>query len=516
VSRGGDDDDEPVRRPTLVAGVVVVLAVVAVAADDATATYGVLAPAAAAGGAVLAAATGLAGRDEPVAVLAASLLAPAGGAAVLAAAGLSLADPPLLDGLLDPVVVLGLAAAGFGAAAAFTGGVGGGAVGRAFSVVSATTVLPVLAAVGAAGSRFGRQSGLLGEFGGLAGTLAGVAVTPTGTDLDVVAFLVVLAVTTRALAAGVDAAPVVALAPRDHRDAAARATRTAVVGCLSVWRLAALGWPVAAVVALGGFAGAVTGPLPDPLVAAAGALASSGPLRWAMFAAVAVSLAVYAVLRVGRLATGDHRGSLQRVAPTVGGGLLAAAVGVAFADRLVAAARATAPEPGPSLVENAVEIVGAPALALAALVVPLLALAGLLVAFAALGRLRLVPQRAAPAAVAAAGLVLAAAAAGVQGARPGFVFALVAAGMVAWDVGEHGVGLAAELGRRAPTARVELVHVAASVGVGLLSYYGAGWLYGATAGFGAADRTGAFVALAAAAVALAALVAALSGRRSGA
>ncbi len=508
-------DDEPVRRPTLVAGIVV-LAVVGFAANDTGATYGALALVSAGGGALLAVATGLAGRDEPVAVLAASLLAPAGGAAVLAATGLSLADPPLLAGLLDPVVVLGIAAAGFGATAAFTGGVGGGAVGRALSVVSATTVLPVLAALGAGVSRFGRQAGLLGDIGGLLDTLATVAVAPTGGDVDVVAFVVVLAVTARALAAGIDAAPVVALAPRDHRDAVARATRTAVVVCLSVWRLAALAWPVVAVLALGGTADRVTRPFPDALVSATGTLASSGPLRWAMLATVVVSLAVYAVLRVGRLATGDSRESLQRVAPTAGGGLLAAGVGVVFADRLVAAARTNAPEPGPTVVANVVDLVGAPALALVGLVVPLLALAALLVVFAALGGLRVVPQRAAPPAVAAAGLVLAAAAAGVQGASPGFVFGLVAAGMVVWDVGEHGVGLAAELGRRAPTARVELVHVAASVGVGVLSYYGARWLHGATGGMGSPDQTGAFVALAAAAVALMALVAALSSRQSSA
>jgi hypothetical protein len=233
-----------------------------------------------------------------------------------------------------------------------------------------------------------------------------------------------------------------------------------------------------------------------------------------MLAAIVVSLGVYGALRVGRLATGDHRESLQRVAPTVGGGLLAAAVGVVFAGQVVDAARNAAPEPARPVLDTVVELVGEPALALVALVVPLIGLAGLLLVFAGLGRLRAVPQRAAPAAVAAAGLVLAGAAAGVQGANPGFVFGLVAAGMVVWNVGEHGVGLAAELGRRAPTARVELVHVAATVALGALAYYGAGWLYGATAGFGAPDQTGAFVALAAAAVALAALVAALSSRTS--
>jgi len=501
--------DTPTRRPTLVAGVVALVAV-AFVANDASATYGTSALLAVGGGAVLATATGLAGREEPLAVLVASVLAPAGGAAVLAAAALSLADLPPLDGLLDPLVVLGLAAAGFGATAAFTGGVGGGAVGRAFSVVSATTTLPILAAVAAGASRLGRETGLLGELGGFLDALARLLVQPTGGTVDVAAFLVLFAVTTRALAAGVDAAPVVALTPRAYRDAAARATERTVVVCLSAWRLAALAWPVTAVVAISGAADSVAARVPDALAATAGAVASSGGLRVAMLAAVVVSLAVYAVLRVGRLATGDHRESLQRVAPTVGGGLLAAAVGVLFAGRVVAAARNAAPEPARPVLDNAVELAGEPTLALVALVVPLLGLAGLLVAFAVLGSLRVVPQRATPAAVAAAGLVIAGAAAGVRAASPGFVFGLVAAGMVVWDVGEHGVGLAAELGRRAPTARVELVHVTASVAVGALAYYGAGWLYDATAGVGTPDRTGAFVALAAAGVALAALVAALA------
>jgi len=513
VSRTDAPTGEPVRRPTLVAGVVA-LAVVAFAANDVSATYGAPAFLAVVGGAVLAVSTALAGREEPLAVLVASVLAPAGGVAVLAAAGLSLAELPLLDGLLDPVVMLWLAAAGFGATAVFTGGVGGGAVGRAFSVVSTTTTLPILAAFAAGASSLGRETGMLGDLGGFLGGLARLLTQPTGGAVDVAAFLVLFAVTARAVAAGVDAAPVVALAPREHRDTAARVAHVAVVTCLSAWRLAALAWPVTAVLALGGMGGRIAAQLPGGLAAAAGSLASSGLVRWAMLAAVAVSLVVYAVLRVGRLATGDHRESLQRVAPTVGGGLLAAAVGVVFAGQVVAAARSAAPEPARPVLDNAVELAGEPTLALVALVVPLIGLAALLFAFAALGRLRAVPQRAAPAAVAAAGLVLAGAAGGVQGANPGFVFGLVAAGMVVWDVGEHGVGLAAELGRRAPTARVELVHVAASVALGVVAYYGAGWLYGATAGFAGPEQTGAFVAIAAAAVALAALVAALSSRAS--
>jgi hypothetical protein len=175
-----------VRRPSAVAGLAV-LAVVAFVADDASTTYGVLAFAAVAGGGVLALSTGLASREEPLAVFAASALVPVGGAAVLAATVLSVADLPLLDGVLDPFVVLALATAGFGAVAAFTGGVGGGAVGRAFSVVVAATALPFVAGVAAVLVRLQARTQLFGVLGDLGGIVATILVLPTGDARDVVA-----------------------------------------------------------------------------------------------------------------------------------------------------------------------------------------------------------------------------------------------------------------------------------------------------------------------------------------
>lgn len=501
---------ETVRRPTLVAGLAA-LCVVAFAANDAGATYGGLAFVALLGGAVLAVSTGLASREEPLAVFAASVLAPVGGVAVLAAAALSVADLPLLQGLLDPLVLLGLAAAGFGGVAAFTGGVGGGAVGRAFSVVVATTALPVVAGIAAVLTAVNASTGIFGQVGDLLGLLGRLVTRPTGGPVDVVVFVVVAAATARALAAGLDAAPVVELAPREYRDTAASATGTAIVVCLSIWRLFAVGWLVVFAGLVGGFGPRVLGGVPDPVVDAVGMMASSSAVRFLLLATIVVSLATYAALRVGRLVTGDQRESLRRVAPTAGGGVLAVTVGVVFAGRLVAEVQRSVPDQAASVVERAAEVFGEPALALTALVVPLVGLAALLLAFAALGRLRAIPQRAAPAAVASAGLVLAGAAAGVQNASPGFVFGLVAAGMVAWDAGEHGVGLAAELGRTARTARVELVHVAVSVGVGVLAYYAALELHGLTAGVASTGSAAAgLVAFVAAGVGLVALVAALA------
>ncbi|NIC00513.1 hypothetical protein [Halobacterium sp. R2-5] len=498
-----------VRRPTLVAGLAMV-AVVAFAVNDARASYGSLAFLAAAGGGVLAVATGLASREEPIAVFAASVLAPAGGVAVLAAAGLSAADFPLLADVLDPAVVVAIAAAGFGATAAFTGGVGGGAIGRAFSVVVVTTVLPFLGAVVAIVGRVRSDAGILGELGDVAGALVGLATTPTGSDVDVVVFFVLVAATARALAAGVEAAPVVELAPRDERAAVSRATRYAVVVCLSVWRLFALSWAVVFVAYAAGIADRVLSGVPDGLVSLVGAVASSGAVRTLLLAAIAVSVLVVSVLWLARLATGDHRESLRRVAPAVGGGVLAVVVGVVFAERVVAEARAALPEQAHSSFDGVVATFGEPALALAGLLAPLAALSALLLAFAGLGWVRAIPQRSAPAAVAAGALVVAAAAAGMQDAPREFVFALVAAGMVAWDVGEYGVGLAAELDRRAPTVRAEVVHVGAAVAVGVVAYYAAMLVDGVAAGMRVANVGVALVALVAAGVGLAALVGALA------
>lgn len=500
---------ERVRRPTLVAGLAM-LGVVAFAANDARVTYGSLALLATAGGGLLAVSTGLATRDEPLAVFGASVLAPAGGVLVLAAAGLSVADFPLLDGVLDPFVVLGIAAAGFGAVAAFTGGVGGGAVGRAFSVVVATTVLPFLAIVAALVGRLQDETGLLGEFGDVFGVLWHLVVTPTGDAIDVVVFVVVVAATARALAAGVDAAPLVELAPRQRRDQVAGVSRYAVAVCLSVWRLLVLGWAVVFLGFVTGIAESAVSSIPDGVVSLVGALASAGAVRVLLLATIGCSLLVFAALRVGRLLTGNHRDSLRRVAPTAGGGVLSVVVGIVFADRIVAQAHRSLPEQAHAAFENVVSVVGEPALALAGLLAPLAGLAGLLFVFAGLGRLRAVPQRGAPAAVAAAGLVLAAAFAGIQGAPREFVFALVAAGMVVWDVGEYGVGLAAELSRRAPTARAELVHVAVSVAVGVGAYYTALVVHDLAVGFRTPSTTAALVVLVAGGVGLAAIVGALA------
>ncbi|WP_424004656.1 DUF7519 family protein [Haloarcula salina] len=87
-------------------------------------------------------------------------------------------------------------------------------------------------------------------------------------------------------------------------------------------------------------------------------------------------------------------------------------------------------------------------------------------------RLGLVPERAGPPALTAAGLVCASVGAAQAGLPSTLVFGGVAAGLVAWDVGTFGLGLTAELGHRPETQRLELYHGAFAVGVGLLGVAG--------------------------------------------
>lgn len=65
--------------------------------------------------------------------------------------------------------------------------------------------------------------------------------------------------------------------------------------------------------------------------------------------------------------------------------------------------------------------------------------------------------------------------AGAQGGGPEALVLGLLGTVVAWDVGEHAVGLGEQLGREATTTRSELVHAAASLAVGAA---------GATLGYG--------------------------------
>lgn len=65
----------------------------------------------------------------------------------------------------------------------------------------------------------------------------------------------------------------------------------------------------------------------------------------------------------------------------------------------------------------------------------------------------------------AAALVLASVITGLAGGGPARLVVAVAAAAVAWDLGEHAIGLGEQLGRRADTRRLEFLHASAAVGV---------------------------------------------------
>jgi hypothetical protein len=69
-----------------------------------------------------------------------------------------------------------------------------------------------------------------------------------------------------------------------------------------------------------------------------------------------------------------------------------------------------------------------------------------------------------------AGVVLA----GVQGAPPESILLGALGSVLAWDVAEHAIGVGEHLGREADTTRIELVHAATSLLVGV---FGAGVCY---------------------------------------
>lgn len=100
----------------------------------------------------------------------------------------------------------------------------------------------------------------------------------------------------------------------------------------------------------------------------------------------------------------------------------------------------------------------------------LLPLAVYLILVLTLGVLKLgmLPERAAPAALTAAGLICASIGAAQAGLPALLVFSGVVGGLVAWDVGTFGLGLTAELGHRPETRRLELYHGVFAVGVGVL------------------------------------------------
>jgi hypothetical protein len=264
-----------------------------------------------------------------------------------------------------------------------------------------------------------------------------------------VAFAAVLAATLTSIWLALGTLPILQLAPRDRRDRIRRRLERArwltarlagVAGATALVGLLAVGYRGGTLV-LGGA---------DPLGSLFLALGSPVVLV-ALVAIGTVALLASAFARAVRLLTAHVDAGTER---------LVAAAGAAG---LLLALYATATVFLPGLIDTV--LLGA------VLLLPLLVLflLGLVLAAVEFG---VVPDRAGGPAVAAAGLFGAAVGAGLADLPAPVVFAIVAGGLVVWDVSTYGLGVTAELGHLPETRRLELFHGVIAVGVGVVAVLG--------------------------------------------
>jgi hypothetical protein len=446
-----------------------------------------------AGGVVTGVAVAALGDDDPRRVAAGVVLAATGAVVVL-------------GGVVSATAVtLPLVAVGLGAATGALGALGRGRLLDAVGPLAVGSVPLGLAA--------GASVALPLVVDAARGVLS--AALSAGGRLDLFGASVLALVAAVALREAVRSVPAVELAAREDRDriasqvaavdrALGRAIRATAGGvgvglCLFVYR-ALVGLPPGVADLLGALFGTplVRGPLVAVAVAGGGVAVTAGLVRWVGAATVEGGRRVASVLAGAALAGGLVVASVPLVA-------VAGALPPAAGDVVVGLDRSFGP-------------------AAAALVPPTVALlvvwTGLFALPAGVG-LGLVPDRATGPAVASAGLF--GVAVGVAGRAPAAaVVGVVAAGMVAWDLGEYAVGLGEEVAPPPATGEsttveavpgadhAEAVHAAGAVGVGV----GAVLLGTGALVFARSVEPGGSTALAALAVALVgtlALVATLRG-----
>ncbi|MFC6716451.1 hypothetical protein ACFQGT_19670 [Natrialbaceae archaeon GCM10025810] len=203
---------------------------------------------------------------------------------------------------------------------------------------------------------------------------------------------------------------------------------------------------------------------PEPLGDLLAAVATSPTLRLLALGLVAVSLALAGLERLRRLLGTDFAAVVAGiVAPAVGAGLAAVVVAAALAEPAVDAV--LEPSVAESLPGPLAELLATvPPFVLAAfvLVAALGSLSSLLYSITALRVVRILPGRAAGAALASGSIFCLAIGLVIVGRLETAVWTGAAA-LVCWDVGEYGDGVRRELGRGAGTIRAELVHVGGSL-----------------------------------------------------
>lgn len=277
--------------------------------------------------------------------------------------------------------------------------------------------------------------------------LAGSVARATDPATALLGLVVVGGIVCACLAAAVHAVPAVQLSPVRRREAVERR-----VDRLRRRLLFATGGAfVAAMFGAVFLAAGVLRPLVSvpPFPTLLGVLTSRLVL-YPLLAVAGVALLVAVVAGLARKATADYDAATTR---TVGAGI--AAGGYLVMIGLLAATAGFLPASAALFVSVGVLVP-----------IGVYVVLGALLAGMAAG---VVPDRAGPAALTAAGLVVAAIGAAAADLPPIVVFATVAGALIAWDVGTFGLGLTAELGHVPETRRLELYHAVFAVGVGLVA-----------------------------------------------
>jgi hypothetical protein len=374
------------------------------------------------------------------------------------------------------VVVAGAALAWFGAATATRDAVERETLRRTLGVSFRTAVPPfLLALLGgtvalAESPLYPPTVGPAGLVGGLVSAAVDLTIAPPTASIHPTTLALLGVVAAWAAAKLVDTLPVSEVVGADSPvvRAAERLGTVAKLGIVVVLAAAVVEFLLPARTLIGtlGFSGyrLLVGITTTPLLR----------LPLALFAVVAIAVVVlFSLVRRAAQAPADR--TIGAVLPyavgaalAVGTGSVARPVVEALLDAVGSVLISPFDQVFAEVTESVVDFYG-PELILTALLAGVLVLTATVVLLLYLAdRLGYVRDRANGASLAATGLFLAAAFSVPVGAPATLAFAGLVASVLAWDVGLYGATIAQEVGRRTPTARVELTHATGTALVGLL------------------------------------------------
>lgn len=472
--------DPILQTPTVSGSLAAIYGVVGALVVLAVTTIGVAIALAAVAGSSLTLAIALLRREAPLPRAVGSTILPLSPMALLLALLLvtrGVTTPT--EGAPQVALVVFTTTAIYGATGALVGSVGVEATGRALESI-VIVVIPPLVALGVLGARILEYSSpsLEGVEPAIeAGrALVFAAEMPASADtfgLNAAVVGLLAACAALALRGAVGRVPVVELAPGDRRDRFRRARRgiRRALSRVALWAfVGAVGF---ATFAIAQYERDLLASVPydfSVLYALSVSTALRRALVWITLASLATVLAVVAIRLVVRSSLPRRLGEIS---PQLLGGFVLIAVGTIVHDRyaltlfgmfaeesLVAAYR-----------EEALGDLGQ-AVVLGALVLTLVGVALALLVLAVAWALGFYRDRAAPAAVAAASLVGCAIALALVGTSFAWVLAVLALGILTWDVATFGVRLFDEVAYGSGSATLELSHAlsaAVVAGVGIVA-----------------------------------------------